>query len=698
MPILLRVCPLPFAFKTGCLLIITALTAACNTPIDRAVHVEGGLANVETQAAAISGMPPVSAFASLPDIDHLHLSPSGNYLAFLQNTGGETVLITRASPGNKGGGEQVHVVLKSDNDKFRIADFTWLGDERLLVSVRYPSRRYGVDSTEGRLLAVSRDASQQPNELFRRDANLFSPSHEERNPFPQFQDQIVALPADDSRHVLLALDLKVPAHPDVYRVDVDSGERTLVQNNWAGITHWLADEKGEVRLGVAMSESPYRILLKRQGGEDWETPSALEKRRKHGDNVHPLGLDGDTLYYAADHHGRLAVFRLDTAQQDAEEQLVAADADYDVEGPLIFGGWPKRPLGVRYTDDTDHAVFWDARAKQAQARIDRALPGRSNRLVSSDRRGRLHVVVSSGPTQPPQYYLLNDDTNRLTLLADTYPKLTASRDRLSEPRAIRFKARDGLDIPGYLTLPKDKSGRNLPTVIFPHGGPWARDNNDFDYWTQLFASRGWAVLKINFRGSAGFGESFERAGFQRWGLEMQDDISDGVAWLRAQGIADPNRICIVGGSYGGYAALTGLAKTPDLFRCGVSFAGVSDLLDLVSFWNNFLHTEGEIERRLGGWWSDHQRLKATSPVALASNIRAPLLIAHGVQDRSVPVEQARDMVVALKDANFRDFKYLELPLADHQLSREEDRLRFFNEMERFLRRYLDKKPETERGR
>lgn len=674
--------PLPIA--------LLALTAACSPEIDRKVHIEGGLANLNaTTSIASSEASSVAAFASLPAITHLQLSPSGEYLAFLQNTEGQTILVTRATYSN-GNGEDVHIVLKSDNDKFRIANYYWLSDKELLVSVRYPDRRYGIDSIEGRMLSVSRDGSETHGELFRRNSDVFQASQDRnRNPIPQLQDQIVARLPDDPNHVLLALDLINPGQPDVYKVDVHSGERSLVQRNKPGINKWLADARGEVRLGIAMLNTPYRVLIRQRDSSVWETPTALEKRRHKGENVHPLGFDGDSaiLYFAASHQGKSAIFRLDTGKPDAKEELVAADPDYDIEGPLIFSAHPKQPIGVYYAADEVRSIYWDKQTRQKHERINRTLPGRSNMLASSDRNGKRHIIMSSSPTQPPQYYLLDDETNRMTLLADVYPNIHA--DRLSTPRAIHFKARDGLDIPGYLTLPKEGGERNLPTVVFPHGGPWTRDINDFDYWTQFFASRGWAVLQINFRGSAGFGEKFERAGFQRWGLEMQNDISDGVAWVRAQGIADANKICIVGGSYGGYAALMGLAQTPDLFRCGVSFAGVADLLGLLSHLDNYLVNETEIDQQLGGWWSDHQRLKATSPITLAKNIRAPLLIVHGVQDRSVPVSQSQGMVAALKDASFNHFKYLELPLADHHLSREEDRLRFFSEMEQFLKTYLD---------
>lgn len=231
--------------------------------------------------------------------------------------------------------------------------------------------------------------------------------------------------------------------------------------------------------------------------------------------------------------------------------------------------------------------------------------------------------------------------------------------------------------------------QHAPLILLPHGGPASRNVLNFDYWTQFLASRGWAVLQVNFRGSSGYGKEFLQAGFQRWGLEMQDDLTDAAQYAIEQGIADPERICIVGGSYGGYAALMGVVKTQDLYRCAVSFAGVSDLRSLLKDKRQFLGYELGSERQLGAWWSDRDRLKATSPVNHADKIRTPLLIVHGAEDRTVPVEQSRAMVEALRDAGFTRLRYVELPDGDHYLSRQDDRVTFFREMERFLATHLD---------
>ncbi|WP_144006931.1 S9 family peptidase, partial [Pelomonas sp. KK5] len=202
-------------------------------------------------------------------------------------------------------------------------------------------------------------------------------------------------------------------------------------------------------------------------------------------------------------------------------------------------------------------------------------------------------------------------------------------------------------------------------------------------WTEFLANRRYGVLQVNFRGSDGYGSEFKRAGLQRWGLEMQDDLSDAVDWAVAQGYADPKRICIVGGSYGGYAALMGLVKTPQLYRCGVSLAGVTDLQDLVRYESDYYGGRVQAEAQIGDWWSDRERLKATSPARQVERIRAPVLLMHGSDDRVVPVEQSRDMAKALQRAG-KPVRYVEQDGGDHQLSRNVNRLQFFQELEAFL--------------
>lgn len=211
----------------------------------------------------------------------------------------------------------------------------------------------------------------------------------------------------------------------------------------------------------------------------------------------------------------------------------------------------------------------------------------------------------------------------------------------------------------------------------------------FNYWTQWFVSRGWAVLEPRFRGTEGYGDDVLRGGFQRWGLEMQDDVTDVVQYAIRAGIANASRICIVGSGYGGYAALMGAVKTPDLYRCAVSVGGVADLTQVLSDSRWYLNQKPMVEARIGSWWNDRDRLRDTSPIAHAQEMRTPLLLMHGRMDRSVPLLQSREMADALNAAGVTNSRYVELPLADEALRREEDRLHLFSEMERFLSQYLD---------
>lgn len=246
-----------------------------------------------------------------------------------------------------------------------------------------------------------------------------------------------------------------------------------------------------------------------------------------------------------------------------------------------------------------------------QTRIDLALPRRTNTIYSSSKDGRRHVVASGHSTQPTQWYLLDEQSNQLHWITDNYPNLDPKT--LVQPVSITLKARDGTVLHGYLTRPA-QSQQPVPLIVLPHGGPVHRDTLAFDYWVQFLVSRDWAVLQVNFRGSRGYGTKFTEAGFKRWGLEMQDDLTDGVQFAVERGVADRNRICIVGGSYGGYAALMGIIKTPDLYRCAVSFAGVSDLPSLLAEKRNFVNYQIGWERQLGSTWSDRNRLKETSPM------------------------------------------------------------------------------------
>jgi dipeptidyl aminopeptidase/acylaminoacyl peptidase len=255
---------------------------------------------------------------------------------------------------------------------------------------------------------------------------------------------------------------------------------------------------------------------------------------------------------------------------------------------------------------------------------------------------------------------------------------------LSSVKRIEYKARDGVKIEAYLTLPKGGKEKNLPTLMFPHGGPIARDSKAFDYWAQFFANRGYAVLQMNFRGSAGQGLEFRNSGLKKWGKEMQDDIEDGALELVKRGITDPNKICIVGASYGGYAALMGVVKTPDRYKCAISVNGVSNVFDLVKDNRAFWRTYNVVDEQIG---NDNKTLREISPVNYAKKIKAPVLLIHGELDRQVEIKHSYQMRDAMEKAG-KNVQFIEQAGEDHYLSNEAMRVQTFKAMDDFLAEYL----------
>ncbi|MBX3346962.1 MAG: S9 family peptidase [Nitrospira sp.] len=627
----------------------------------------------------VPGRIPLKAFASLPLVHRMKLSPSGEHVASIQNTAeGKTYLVVTTYDG-----KDVRRLLKSDNKRYSVRWFDWVNDERLLVGVGADDEGIKLRWTETRLFAMNRDGSNLKTDVVMPSGDTRGLGREH---VPQLQDRVIGRIPGDSRSVLIALDLDYHTYPDVYKLDVYTGSRELIERSTYGIRNWMADRQGVVRLGTAVEGTIVHILVKPMGQDRWQTLRKYDALRES--EITPLGFDEDPniLFVAQPLDGRTAVYSINLSEPHQPPILRASHATYDIEGGLIYSPWLKRVVGVHSRFDESAGLYWNPDAKELQTRLDLALPGRINDIQNSSRNGRRHIVVSSHATQPPQWYLFDEDLNRLTLMVDGYPKLVPKE--LVKPMPVTLKARDGTVLHGYVTRPTQER-QHGPMVLLPHGGPASRDVLDFDYWTQFLVSRGWAVLQVNFRGSSGYGGEFLQAGFKRWGFEMQDDLTDAAHYAIEQGIADPERICIVGGSYGGYAALMGIVKTPELFRCALSFAGVSDLRALLTYKRQFLGYELGAERQLGAWWSDRDRLKATSPVNHADKMRTPLLIVHGAEDRTVPVEQSRAMVEALNDAGFTRLRYVELPDGDHHLSRQDDRVTFFREMERFLITHLD---------
>lgn len=620
---------------------------------------------------------PLSAFAQLPRMQQMQLSPDGKHIAFLVNLDDITVLVTRALAGDGA----LTSLLKTDNERYHFRWLAWVGNERVLASVRFRSTRFQVDATETRLMSIHRGGGAPMVLNQERDVPSLGRTS------AQIQDEVVDWMPRDGQHILLAVGEGGQQLPAVYKLDVLTGRRSMVQVPRRGVRSWITDQQSRVRLGLVQDELAFEVIERLPTGDY----RSLWRFDRYTDaELWPLGFGADPqeLWAQGWHEGHKALFSVNLADPALPRTLRLARPGIDLEGALMRSPVTDDVVGLQVAlqagEDEVRAEIWSPEWKALASAVDERLPNRFNHLRSFSRDAQRYLVHSSGNGQPAQYYLGDRASGQLVMVGETYPDLP-QRSLVGKQR-VRIQARDGLQLGAYLSRPRGASGP-LPLVLLPHGGPQSFDDADFDIWTELLANRGMLVLQVNFRGSSGSGIGHKLAGLKRWGLEMQDDLTDAVQWAIAQQLADPQRVAIVGASYGGYAALMGLVKTPELYRCGISFAGVSDLQDLVQHQSYFVAGSADVEAQVGRFWGDRERLRATSPLRQVARIQAPVLLAHGSADTVVPASQSKDMARALR-RDGKSCQYLELEDGDHYLSRQSHRLAFFGAMEAFLLQHL----------
>ncbi|WP_052736493.1 alpha/beta hydrolase family protein [Aquincola tertiaricarbonis] len=644
-------------------------------------------AELPASAAVPQQRAPVAHYARLPMLSGMTLSPDGQRIAVLLNQEGRTVVATRPVAGGK-----LVPVLSTDNTSHHFNWARWVNNDRLVVSLRFASRRQFTGTVETRLVSVKADGSGVIDlTRFDRGSSITTVRRTQ-----QQQDRVIDWLPSDGRHVLLQLRSVDSNELGVVRLNVETGARSTVMSPERGALRWLTDAQHRVRVGVfSDTDGHWSVRATEPQGGAWRT---LWRFDKSEDGVWPMGFgtDPQRLYVNAQHEGRSAVFSVQLDDATLPRTLVLADARHDVGGSLLRAPLSGEVLGIAGAgpagddeDDGDGGTLWSPPWRALLKGLNQALPGRYNRIIHMAHDGQRFLLFSSGNGQPGQYFVGDRDKGTIALVADAYPELSDATLVGKQRTAIR--ARDGLPLNVYLTLPQGRKlgdgGAALPMVLLPHGGPHSRDDDDFDAWTEFLANRGHAVMQVNFRGSDGYGTAFKAAGLRRWGLEMQDDLTDAVQWAIGQRVADAGRVCIVGGSYGGYAALMGVVKTPELYRCAISFAGVSHLPDLILHQSEYIGGLRASDRMIGEFWGDRAQLRATSPALQAERIRVPVLLVHGTADRSVPVEQSREMAAALKSAG-KPHRYIEQEGGDHHLSRHEHRLAFFEAMEQFLDQHL----------
>ena len=498
---------------------------------------------------------------------------------------------------------------------------------------------------------------------------------------PPQQDAVIHWQHDDPTHALVQYRDRGQAYPSVKLMDIDSGDVTSVVPSEPGIQAWYADHDGAVRAGAGYVGSHYVLVARMDPHARFEKIEDVDGYGEAGLRFAGFGFDPATLYVWKLLGGKRALYEYNLAERRIV-QLVFARPDVDVDG-LVFNEGQRKLIAVDYIADGPERQFLDEEAQREQDIIDQALPGAFNQVTSLNRTHRLAIVLSASDTHPPAYYLLQraGKSAHAELLLSAYPGL--SHAQLAPMRAVTYRARDGLEISAYLTIPVGLPSHHLPLIVVPHGGPMIRDCRQFDPEVQFLANRGFAVLQMNFRGSGGYGEPFRLSGFHRWGMAMQDDITDGVYWVMRQGIADPDRIGIYGASYGGYAALMALEKTPELYRAGASYAGVTSLPMFVA--ENRKRFRG-YDRHLGNW-ADPKQLQTCSPLEHVGRIRVPVLLAHGRDDKRVPIKHSQLMAEALGKLG-KPVDYIEFPDERHGFVNSRDQGIFFKRLGAFFEKNL----------
>ena len=596
---------------------------------------------------------PLRDFFRNPEQATFQLSPDGNSIAFLQPYENRMNVFVRP----RAGGPAVRITSETDRD---VAGYFWKGSRRIV----YLKDFKGDENFH--LVSVDSDGK-----------NLV-----DLTPFDKVRAMIIDDRYDDDGEILVALNKRNPEVFDVYRIDLNSKELTLLAENPGNITAWITDHAGRIRLAIATDGVNNSIMHRADDNSAFATVITTNFRQQ----ISPLFFDFDNkLLFAASNIDRdkAAIVRVDPATAK-EESLIFEHPEVDVGG-LDWSRKRKVCTEAQFVTWKRERKFFDAEMQAIHADLERQLQGYEIDLQSSNKDETLFVVAAWNDRTQGVRYLYDVATKTLTKLAEIAPWL--DENELAEMKPITYQARDGLTIHGYLTLPRG-GGKNLPMVVIAHGGPWARDVWGYDPEAQFLANRGYAVMHMNFRGSTGYGRKFWEASFKEWGRTMQDDVTDGVKYAIAQGIADPKRVAIYGGSYGGYCTLAGLAFTPGLYACGVDYVGVSNLFTFIKtippYWKPMLDMLYEM---VGNPETDKELLAAASPALHADNIRAPLLIAQGAQDPRVNIEESNQMVAALNKHGI-DVEYIVKDNEGHGFHNEENRFEFYEAMERFLEKHL----------
>ncbi len=511
--------------------------------------------------------------------------------------------------------------------------------------------------------------------------------------FPKVRTEMIDDLPDIDDFVIIGMNKRNPQVFDPYRLNINTGDMTMLAENPGNIQSWYTDHEGKLRMASAIVDGVNTSLLYRET-EDQPFKNVLTTSFKESLSPQFFTFDNKNIY-ASSNLGRdkMAIVEFDP-RTGKEVKVLYDNKDFDVDA-LFYSRARKVLIAARYTSWKRERYFFDKSFEDMVGRMKKEFGDIEFGFSSNDKAEDKYIISTYTDKTMGSYYLYDVKTDKLDKIADLSPWLDEKEMASQVP--VEYKSRDGLTINGYLTLPKGytmKNAKDLPVVVNPHGGPWYRDQWGFNPEVQFLANRGYAVFQMNFRGSTGYGRKFWEASFKQWGKTMQDDITDGVNWLIDQGIADKSRIAIYGGSYGGYATLAGVTFTPDLYAAAVDYVGVSNLFTFMKtippYWKPMLDMFYEM---VGDPAKDSVLMREASPVFHVDKIKTPLFVAQGANDPRVNKAESDQMVDALKKRGI-EVEYMVKANEGHGFYNEENRFDFYRAMEKFLNTHMAKKVEN----
>ena len=612
---------------------------------------------------------PVEAFASAQGYQSATLSPDGQHVALLDIVGeNPAILIFQVS------GKKAEEIGRFQFAQSQIDQMVWVSQNNLLVSQTITPLELEENSNLQRQLVNIDIAESRASAVWSVEINRLIANE------PLSMLRVLDWSSGD---ILISMPTDTEFYPAVHVLNIYSGELSILEVPTPGITKWLADWDGQVRLATGIDEEDKSVVWYRKSVDsEW---TDLSGNRIFSDGYfQPIAFDksGNNLYMkSALGKARKGLYEFDLSNERIRRKIYE-HPKYDI-GSVVLSNFDREVAGISYIDDYFQIDYLSDSMQKVVTSVNEHLSESRNIILDWSFENDIFLIFSERAPFPARYFVYQATENALIELPATGEQL--HRYPLILPERVTYFSRDGLEIPAYLTRPQTSTKQPPAAVVLPHGGPWARDFITYNDWAQFFANRGYVVLQPNYRGSSGYGTLFENRGHGEWGEGMQRDLDDAVHWLIEQEIADPERICIAGGSYGGYAALMASIESTDLFKCAIAFAPVTDIEKYADSFSQSPYRKSMQSMILGE--NSAEVIRSNSPVQRSNDVGIPLLIIHGTSDIRVPIYHSRDMVEALNQSKV-DVTYLELEGESHFLSQPSNRIEVFRAMEKHLQQNL----------